>query len=58
MLKLRQKLLLIFALQAKRHCLSDSIAYLLEYKNLLAKDAAAKADLTKLKSLNLAKLYD
>ena len=56
MLKLKQKLLLIFALQAKQYCLSNSTAYLLEYKNLLAKNAAAKADLTKLESLDLAKL--
>ena len=58
MLKLKQKLLLIFALQAKQCCLSDNTAYLSKYKNLPAKNAAAKADLTKLKSLNLAKLYD
>ena len=58
MLKLKQKLLLIFALQAKQCCLSDSTAYLLEYKNLLAKNVATKADLIKLKSLNLAKLCD
>ena len=58
MLKLKQRLFLIFALQAKQYCLSNSIAYLLKYKDLLAKDAAAKADLIEFKSLNLAKLYD
>ena len=58
MLKLKQRLLLIFALQAKQCCLSNNTTYLSKYKNLLAKDAAAKVDLTKLKSLNLAKLYN
>ena len=58
MLKLKQRLFLIFALQAKQCYLSNSIAYLLEYKNLLVKDAAAKIDLIKPKSFNLAKLYN
>ena len=58
MLELKQRLLLIFALQAKQCCLSNSIIYLLEYKNLLAKNAAAKVDLTKPKSLDLANLYN